>query len=268
MTPGGSGTYGAGQPFHCTLMKSPFLPTLCAVVSLAAITQVHADFFDFFKKKTTDTLGKEGSSLSALSEQQVTKGLKEALAKGVRNAVTNLGKEGGYLNNSKVKIPMPEKLQQIERGLRAAGQEQMADEFITTMNRAAEAAVPQAADIFASSIQEMTLADAKSLVNGPDDAATQYFRKTGEAKLEEKMLPIIKEKTSATGVTATYKKMTDKVGFVGGLFGGGKSDLDIDQYVTDKAADGFFAMMAEQEKEIRKNPAARTSDLLQKVFGR
>ncbi len=160
---------------------------------------------------------------------------------------------------------MPQKLQEVEKGLRLIKQDKYADEFIATMNHAAEAAVPEAAPIIGDAIREMTVADAKSILNGPDDAATQYFRKVSESRLKEKMLPIVKQATEKAGVTAAYKNLTGKAGFLTGFMQ--KEGLDVDQYVTDKAFDGVFKMIAVEEKEIRQNPMARGTDLLKKVFG-
>ena len=171
------------------------------------------------------------------------------------------------MNNPAVRIPMPEKLAQVERGLRMMKQEKLADDFVATMNRAAETAVPEAANIFADAIKSMTVEDAKSLVNGPEDAATQFFRKTGEARLQEKMMPVIKQKTAEAGVTSAYKKLTDKAAVTSPFLKSRPESFDLDQYITTKAMDGLFKMIADQEKQIRQNPAARTTDLLQKVFG-
>ena len=150
----------------------------------------------------------------------------------------------------------------------------MADGFVVSMNRAAEKAVPVAAGVFGESIKQMTITDAKNILSGAPDAATQYFRRTTQTNLVAKFLPIVKNATDQVGVTAQYKKMMGKfaaVNTLGGLFGKSapvKLDAaDIDAYVTDKALDGLFRMVAEEEKNIRTNPVARTTDLLQQVFG-
>lgn len=205
------------------------------------------------------------STVAALGVDEMTKGLKEALAKGTEKAVANLGKTNGFLGNVDVKIPMPQKLQEVEKGLRMMKQDKYADEFIATMNRAAESAVPEAGPILGDAIRDMTVADANSILKGADDSATQYFRKVSEKRLKEKMLPIVKTATEKAGVTAAYKNLTTKAGFMASFLQ--KEGLDVDQYVTDKAFDGLFKMIAVEEKEIRKNPAARTTDLLKKVFG-
>lgn len=201
----------------------------------------------------------------ALASDEVTAGLKEALSKGVEKAVESLGKEDGFLKNLNVKIPMPDSLKKVEKTLRTLRQDKMADEFVTTINRAAEKAVPEAAAVLGESIKKMSIADAKAILNGPKDAATQYFRKASETNLYARFLPIVKNATSATGVTSAYKQMTDKASFASPFLGA--DGLDIDAYVTRKALDGLFVQIADQEKRIRENPVARTTDLLQKVFG-
>ena len=231
---------------------------------------LRAGMFDFLKPSTSS--GQTSSipaalSLTGLSEEQVTHGLKQALAKGVQHAVTNLGQSSGYLSNLNVRIPMPEKLASAERTLRMLKQDHLADEFIATMNHAAEAAVPEAGAIFHDAITNMTMADAKSILKGSDDAATQFLKKGGEARIQEKMLPIVKLATEKAGVTGAYKKLMARAAPAASLFNLGTDQLDVDRYVTQKASDGLFKMIAEEEKRIRENPAARTTDLLKKVFG-
>lgn len=249
------------------------LKLLALAVSLtAAAPAARADLFDFLKPAAkTNSAGGSGVSLATLSQDQMVSGLKEALARGVQRSITNLGRDGGYLTNVNVKIPMPEKLRSVEKSLRSLGQGQLVDEFVATMNHAAEAAVPEAAGVFSDAIKAMTLEDARGLLKGPDDAATLYFKKAGEARIQEKMAPIIKAATEKTGVTASYKKLMAQAGpatsLLGGLGGFSSDAFDVDKYVSQKASDGLFRMVAEEEKNIRKNPAARTTDLLQKVFG-
>jgi hypothetical protein len=205
------------------------------------------------------------AAASALSDEDVARGLKEALSKGTQQAVAQLGKDGGFLNNLDVKIPLPDELKKVEKLLRSLGQDKYADQFVATLNHAAEKAVPEAATIFADSISHMTLADAKSILKGPDDAATQYFRKSSEAKLKERFLPIVQAATDQAGVTSAYKKLIQKAGPAAKLLGSGATDLD--GYVEGKAVDGVFKMIAAEEKRIRQDPVARTTDLLKKVFG-
>jgi hypothetical protein len=212
---------------------------------------------------------------TALTEDQMIGGLKEALGKGVQHAVATLGHNDGFLTNLNVKIPLPEKLQKVESVLRAAGQGQLADDFIGSMNHAAEQAVPVAADVFGEAVQQMTISDAKAILTGPADAATQYFRRTTRTNLQAKFYPIVQKATDQVGVTAQYKAMMGKFtaldtvsSFFGSKAGPQLSPGDLDAYVTDQAMDGLFKLVAEEEKNIRTNPLARTTDLLQTVFGR
>ena len=204
-------------------------------------------------------------AISDLSSDQVTGALKEALGKGLQAAVAQLGKPGGFLSDPKVKIPMPDKLQSVETTLRAVGQGEMADQFVAAMNQAAEQAVPAAASVFADSLKSMTVADAKKILTGSDDAATQYFRSATGEDLTKKFLPIVKQATASSGATAKYKQIMDKAKAASPFFSA--PSLDLDSYVTGKTMDGLFKMVAQQEKQIRQNPVARTSDLLKSVFG-
>ena len=229
--------------------------------------RVQADWKDLLN----DFVGTEGTQdkiSSTLTTEEMGSGLKEALSIGVKKAIDMLGRDGGFLNDGQVRIPLPRSLQQVENGLRAVGQEQLADEFIATLNHAAEQAVPETAAIFGDAIKEMTLDDAREILTGPDDAATQYFRTNSNDRLQTAILPIVRQATDNTGVTASYKQLINAIGgkgFLGQLM---QSDsLDLDQYVTGKTLDGLFLKLAQEEKQIRDNPLARTTDLLQKVFG-
>jgi hypothetical protein len=249
----------------------PLLTGLLAVLLLAP-QGARADLLDLLglgKSKTTNSPTAAGIG-GALTQDQMVGGLKEALGKGVRQAVASLGKTDGFLKDANVKIPMPESLQKVEKTLRTLRQDKLADEFVTTMNRAAEQAVPEAAAVLGDSVKQMSIADAKSIVTGTNNAATQYFRRTSETNLHARFLPIVKSATEKTGVTSAYKRMTDKVGGGLGALGAsllGKQAPDLDDYVTRKTLDGLFVKIADQEKQIRENPVARTTDLLQKVFG-
>jgi hypothetical protein len=214
------------------------------------------------------------ATTAALSQDQLVGGLKEALGKGVERAVGSLGRSGGFLTNLNVKILLPEKLQKVESALRLAGQGQLADDFIGSMNHAAEQAVPVAAPIFGDALKNMSIADAQGLLSGGEDSATQFFRRTTQTNLTAKFLPVVQQATASVGVTSRYKDMMGKfaaVDTLSSLFGKSspvKLDAaDIDSYVTGKAMDGLFKVVAEEEKNIRANPVARTTGLLQQVFG-
>ncbi|MGB5338040.1 MAG: DUF4197 domain-containing protein [Gammaproteobacteria bacterium] len=224
-----------------------------------------SDFLGVFKDKAGSVLKPESTATDMLSSDEMVSGLKEALQKGTQFAVDNLGQEGGFLNNAKVRIPMPDSLSWVEKTLRTLRQDKLADEFVTSLNHAAEQAVPEAAAIFGDAISAMSLDDARAILSGPDDAATQYFRTHTEAALTEKMRPIVTEATAKAGVTASYKSMMSRAGSLTSLLSSDTTDLD--GYVTGKTLDGLFLMVAEEEQRIRENPLARSTDLLKKVFG-
>jgi hypothetical protein len=201
-----------------------------------------------------------------VSDGEIAGGLKEALSKGVSSAIKSLGKEDGFLGNVRVRIPLPKSLQKVEKVVRVAGQGKAVDEFVASMNHAAEKAVPVAVDVFVDAIKKMTFDDARQILfSGKDDSATQFFRKNSEETLREKFRPIVEEFTEKTGVTQKYKAMIGKAGFAAQFLG--KDATDLDGYVTQKALDGLFLLIADEEKKIRKDPLGRTTSLLRKVFG-
>lgn len=252
-------------------MNKRMAALIAVFVSVAA---AHADLLNDLNKLAGSSSAQ--SAAAALPQDQVIQGLKEALNKGVQNAIAHLGHDGGFLTNAAVKIPIPDKLRSVEKGLRAARQDKLADEFIATMNHAAEQAVPEAATVFGDAVTSMSIDDAKSILAGSTNSATLYFQKKTRAALQQKFAPIVKAATDKAGVTSAYKNFIGKAGDYTSSFGSigafasnfTKSDsLDVDAYVTNKALDGLFKMIAAEEVAIRQNPAARTSDLLQKVFG-
>lgn len=254
---------------------SPFAPALLAWMAFSTLAPAaaQAGWLEDLQRKWEEAQSAKPAGTSApglgaaavLSEEDMVKGLKEALSRGTREAIARLGREGGFLNSPDVKIPMPDELQKVEKLLRQLGQAKYADQFVATMNHAAEKAVPEAATLFADAISRMSLADARSILKGPDDAATQYFRKTSEARLKERFRPIVQAATDQAGVTASYKKLMQKAGPLAQYLG--KDATDLDGYVETKAVDGLFKLIAAEEKRIRQDPLARTTDLLKKVFG-
>lgn len=229
------------------------------------------DFKDFLKgmlesgKAPASTGEASVGGAQVLATEEIVRGLKEALAKGAQSAVADLGRDGGFLNNAAVKIPMPPSLGRVESALRALGQDRYADQFVTTINQAAEKAVPEAAGILADAIRDMSLDDARAILHGGDDAATQYFRAKSETRLMERFKPIVTQATDQVGVTSAYKSMVKRAGPWVGILGA--NDEDLDSYVTRKSLDGLFKMVADEEKAIRSDPVARSTDLLKKVFG-
>jgi len=220
--------------------------------------------------KSTTGKSASGNMTSALSNDEISKGLKEALDVGVKKAIDMLGTENGFLNDQSVKILMPESMQKVEKALRSFGQEKMADEFVTSMNRAAEKAVPEVSHVFVDAISKMSLDDAQGILAGSDTAATDYFKKNTSSQLSELIKPYVNDAMNKAQVTQYYKAMSgqvkkyDTLGVLDAYLG---SDADIDNYVTDKTMEGLFTKIAAQEKLIRQNPAARSSELLKSVFG-
>jgi hypothetical protein len=203
-------------------------------------------------------------SISDLSNTEASGGLKEALTQGVGKAVSTLGATDGFLGNNEVKIPLPSSLKKVEKVMKMMGMGKQSDELVLKMNRAAEAAVPEAKTLLINSIKKMTVADAKAILTGPQDAATQYFKKTTSAQMAEKFLPIVTKATEKVQLAETYNKyaeMGSKYGVVK------KEDAKIEQYVTNKALDGVYLMIAKEEAAIRQDPVGQASNLLKKVFG-
>jgi len=202
---------------------------------------------------------------SGLSEGKIASGLKEALQVGTQNAVNLTGKTDGYFGNQAIKILMPEKLRTLESGLRAVGYGPKVDEFVLSMNRAAERAAPAAKQIFWEAIGSMSFEDARKIWSGGDTAATEYFRAKTSGALGNAFRPVVEKATNEVGVTRQFK---DLVGRFQAIPFAKVESLDVDQYVVGKALDGLFYVLAEEEKKIRTNPMARTTDLLKEVFGR
>lgn len=244
---------------------------LIASLLLMAPLASQAGWFDWLSAKSDEIVeavksGDTGKILEvALTNDQIANGLKEALAKGADYAVAELGKDGGFINNKALKIPMPDKLKNIELILRKLGQDKYADQFVTTMNSAAEQAVPLSLNILKQGIKDMTVDDAKNILAGKDDAATQYLKRVGSQQLRSEISPIVKQATAQSGITKIYKQMYEKMGFAGKYLN--LEDYDIDEYVTEKTMAGLFVKIAEEEKKIRDNPKARTTEVLKQVFG-
>jgi hypothetical protein len=206
-----------------------------------------------------------GGQGSGLSDAKIGSGLKEALQIGTENAVNITGKTDGYFMNQVIKILMPEKLKTFEKGLRAVGYGPQIDEFVLSMNRSAEKAAPFAKEIFWDAIGEMTFDDVRKILSGNDTAATDYFKGKTTNKLTDTFKPIVSNSMNEVGVTRQYKELVgryESIPFVK------KESFDLDQYVVSKALGGLFHMVGEEEKKIRTNPTARTTDLLKEVFGK
>lgn len=204
------------------------------------------------------------ANLDALTNQDATSGLKAALEKGAGAAVDLLGKTDGFFGNGAVKIPLPDSLKKYEKLIRNFGMGKYADELILTMNRAAEAAVPEAKKLFVDSIKKMSVQDAKGILGGGQTSGTDYFKRTTTDQLRERFRPIVKKATARVKLADKYNEYAQK----GVKFGLVKKDqANLDDYVTQKALDGLFYMVAEEEKKIRQDPVKAGSDIIRKVFG-
>jgi hypothetical protein len=201
---------------------------------------------------------------SGLSDAKIGSGLKEALKVGTENAVLQTGTLDGFLRNQAIKILMPKPLQNIEQPLRLVGYGPQIDEFVVGMNRAAEKAVPFAKEIFWDAIGQMTFDDARRILNGNDTAATDYFKSKTSKKLHTAFRPSVETVMNDVGVNRQYNEL---IGRYKSLPFAQSIAFDVNQYVTEKATDGLFFVVAQEEKKIRTNPAARVNDLLKEVFG-
>jgi len=225
-------------------------------------------------------LGGRGSSgassggSSALTNQQADSGLREALKVATQRTVSRVGKPDGYLKDSAIHIPLPSSLESAKKTLDAMHAGGTLDDLETRTNRAAEAAAPKAYDIFADAVSKMSVSDAKGIITGPNDAATQYLKRTTTPELTQAFRPIVDKTLSDVGALKLYQQAEQKAGAsslggVAGMVGGNKSagNFDFTGYVVGKALDGLFHYIAQEEAAIRTNPVARSTDLLKQVFG-
>lgn len=237
-----------------------------AVVGLVSSTS-HAGIGDLLKQ-ADELLNKNtaaSSSSSHLSDSRINAGLKQALSVGAERAIKLLGSQGGFLNDSSVRIPLPGMLKSVGKGLRAVGQGEYVDQFEITVNRAAEEAIPQTLSVVQKTVSNMTLEDVRGILNGGDAAATNFLEKRAGKSLHAVIKPIVAKATDKSGATAAYKKLMGKAGNTLGGFLKTES-TDLDDYVTSKTLEGLFLKLAAEEKKIRRDPVARTTDLLQQVF--
>lgn len=203
-------------------------------------------------------------SLDQLTSQDATGGLKEALSQGASKAVSSLGATNGFLGNPKVKISLPGQLDKAASMMRKLGMGAQVNELETAMNRAAEAAVPQARQLLANSIKSMSVQDAKGILTGGDTAVTDYFQRTTSAPLTETFKPIVQQAMAKVKVREAYEQFAGKAAKFGVI---SQEDSQLDNYVTRKTLDGLYLMIGEEEKAIRKNPVGAAGNLAKKVFG-
>jgi hypothetical protein len=202
--------------------------------------------------------------LDRISNTDAAAGLKSALEKGSQAAVAALGRADGFLGNPKVKIPLPESLTRAESIMRRVGMGKYADELVVTMNRAAEAAVPEARQLLIDSVRKMSVQDAKGVLTGGDTAGTEYFKRTTRDQMHGRFLPIVKKATDKVGLAHKYNEYAEK-GVAFGLVK--KEHANLDEYVTQRALDGLYVMVAEEEKKIRQDPVGAGTSIIKKVFG-
>jgi hypothetical protein len=204
------------------------------------------------------------AGLEDITHTEATRALRQALNEGSLAAVAKLGVENGYFGNPRVKIPLPPSLQRVERGLRTFGLKREADELVLAMNRAAEAAVPEAKQLLADAVKKMTVQDAKKILTGGDTAATDYFKRATQGQLTQRFLPVVKKATERVDLAQKYNAVAGQ-GLALGLIE--EEEASIERYVTAKTLDGLYFMIGEQEKAFRKDPVRASSEIVRRVFG-
>ena len=209
---------------------------------------------------STSTTG----SVDALSSTEINAGLKEALTRGADTAVAQLGRKDSFFGNPELKIPLPPSLQKADKAMRMFGMGKQADELVLSMNRAAEAAVPEAKPLLVNAVKAMTLEDAKGILTGGKTSATDFFRRKTEAKLTERFAPIVKANTDKVGLAQQYNQYAGAAAQFNLV---DRKQASVEQYVTQQALDRLYTVIGEKEAAIRANPMQAGSDLLKKVFG-
>ncbi|QKO23189.1 DUF4197 domain-containing protein [Rhodoferax sp. BAB1] len=203
-------------------------------------------------------------TLAELTQGEAVQALKTALERGSRLAISQLSQPNGFLGNDKVRIPLPKQLQENEKMLRKLGQGRRLDELVSTMNRAAEAAVPQAQELMLAAVRGMSVEDGKKILRGGDTSVTTFFAEKTRLPLGAKFLPVVTQSTERVGLAGQYNRVAGKAADFGLLR---REDASIEQYVTGKALDGLYFMIGEEERKIRRDPVGTGSAILGKVFG-
>lgn len=211
-----------------------------------------------------DGVGKAMGSEKPLTTAEVAEGLKEALVKGISTGSDLVSVTDGYFKNAEIKIPFPPDVKKVEDALRKVGLGNQVDKFVMTLNRGAEDAAKEAKPIFIAAIKSMTIQDAWAILRGEDDAATQYLKRTTSALLKEKFKPVIQNSLNKVNATKYYGEIVTRYNQIPMVE---KVNPELDDYATDKAIEGLFVMIAKEEKNIRQDPVARTTELLKRVFG-
>jgi hypothetical protein len=241
------------KPRRCALLL-----VLCLSLGGCAELPIDAGTLDQILTATT------GGAGSGLDEATVVSGLKEALRVGTERSVVRTSREGGYWNDPLLRIPLPEDLQTMGDALRAVGMGAQVDALELSMNRAAETASAEATEVFWQAIRTMSISDAYGILNGPDDAATTYFRGRTEGTLRQRFSPIVESAMQQVGLYRAYDALLSRYSALALL---GSPTVELNRYVTDEALDGLFTVLAQEEEHIRTDPVARTTELLRTVFG-
>ena len=201
--------------------------------------------------------------LAAISGPEATQALRDSLDRGARNAIASLGRENGYFNDPRLKIGLPKNFAKAERFLRGMGYGKKVDDLVLAMNRAAETAAPKAKDLVIESIRSMSVDDAKTILTGGDNAATEYFRRTTEGQLAEALMPVVKSVTEKSDLARAYNSLAGTLS----RFGVKSDQSSVEKYVNKKALDGIYTRIGEEERSLRANPTQYAGSLLGKVFG-
>jgi len=247
---------------------APLIPKRWIILAAGLTLALPAQAFDL-NEMLKGVLGQPAtqpgaSGVDALSNADINAGLKEALTRGAETAVTQLGQKDGFFGNAALKIPLPPSLQKAEKAMRMLGMGKQADELVLSMNRAAEAAVPEAKTLLVDAVRTMTLEDAKGILTGGQTSATDFFRKKTETQLTERFGPIVKATTDKAGLAQQYNQYAGAAAQFNLI---DKKQASVDQYVTQQALDRLYKVIGEKEAAIRANPMQAGSDLLKKVFG-
>lgn len=242
-----------------------WITTLTLMTGIFSTRPLAYSQLDQILKKAEATAKSANSGNLGLSNDKITAGLKEALTVSTRKAVASAGRPDGFLKNEAIKILLPEKLRTAGRGLRLMGMGAQMDELEVGMNRAAERAAPEARQIFIKALTRMSFEDARKILSGNDTAATEYFKKQSSDELTIAFTPIVHKSMQNLGVIQQYNQLMQNSLAVPLL---GSQNFSLDKYVVGKSLDGLFYILGEEEKKIRKNPAAQTTALLREVFGK
>lgn len=243
------------------LKKYGFLLAAVTLLSASACAQID---WKKAQKDAEKAVNQYSSKNKKPTNAEVIKGLKEALKVGTNNSTSLASKLDGFNGNPKIKIPFPEEAIKVKNTLENIGMKPQVDEFVTTMNRAAEEAAKEAAPVFVNAITSMSISDGFTILKGADNAATQYLKDKTTAELTTKFSPIVKNAINKVQVTKYWNPLITKYNMIPGVE---KKNPNLEEYITQKALEGLFKLLADEELKIRKNPGARVSDILKKVFG-